>query len=121
MTVTVFEARTLVSGATGRNGGLLSSFVPEEFGDLLEHYGAAEALKLARFVNRNIEKLHELASSSPERKELSQARRLRDVICFSNPDDYAEGKRSWSLYEKYVTEDKGKTEFLSAEEAAQVG
>lgn len=121
MTVTVFEARTLVSGATGRNGGLLSSFVPEEFGDLLEHYGAEEAVKLARFANRGIEKLHELASSSPELKELSQARRLRDVVCFSNSDDFADGEKSWRLYEEHVPEDKGKTEFLSPEEAAQVG
>ncbi|KAJ4147289.1 hypothetical protein LMH87_001823 [Akanthomyces muscarius] len=119
MTVTVFEARTLVSGATGRNGGLLSSFVPEEFGDLLEHYGAEEAVKLARFANRSIEKLHELAGSSRELKELSQARRLRDVVCFSNSDDFAEGEKSWRLYEEHVPEDKGKTEFLSPEEAAQ--
>lgn len=121
MTVTVFEARTLVSGATGRNGGLLTSFVPEEFGDLLDHFGAEEAVKMARFSNRNLEKMHELANSSPERKELSQVRRLRDVGCFSNPDDFAEGKRSWSLYEEHVPEDKGKTEFLSSEEAAQAG
>ncbi|OAR01672.1 hypothetical protein LLEC1_03980 [Akanthomyces lecanii] len=119
MTVTVFEARTLVSGATGRNGGLLSSFVPEEFSDLVEHYGVEEAVQLARFANRNIEELHELASLSPELRELSQARRLRDVVCFSDPGDFAEGKKSWALYEEHVPEDKGKTEFLSAEEAAQ--
>ncbi|XWW94245.1 hypothetical protein V2A60_002188 [Cordyceps javanica] len=119
MTVTVFEARTLVSGATGRNGGLLSTFVPEEFADLLEHHGAEEAVKIARFAKRNLEKVHDLASASPERKEYSQVRLLRDVICFSNSEDFALAKESWTLYEEYVPEDKGKTEFLSSEEAAQ--
>ncbi|KAJ3482508.1 hypothetical protein NLG97_g7550 [Lecanicillium saksenae] len=117
--VTVFEARTLVSGATGRNGGLLTSFVPEEFGDLREQYGTDEAIKIARFANRNLEKLHELANTSEERTKLSQVRRLRDVISFSNADDFAEAKESWTAYEEFVPEEKGKTEFFSPEEAAQ--
>lgn len=121
ITVTVLEARTLVSGATGRNGGLLTSFVPEEFGELVQHYGTEEAVKMARFANRNLEMLHALANSSPARKELSQVRRLRDVICFSNADDYAEAKESWQLYEELVPEERGKTEFLSSEDAAKVG
>ncbi|TQV90516.1 hypothetical protein IF1G_10839 [Cordyceps javanica] len=54
LTVTVFEARTLVSGATGRNGGLLTSFVPEKFSDMLEHYSAAQAVKITRFARRNL-------------------------------------------------------------------
>ncbi|KAM0664991.1 hypothetical protein ACQRIU_006144 [Beauveria bassiana] len=119
VTVTVLEARTLVSGATGRNGGLLTSFVPEEFGDLVEHYGAEEAVKMARFAKRNLEKVHELANSSPELREWSQVRQLRDVVCFSSAEDFAAAKESWTLYEKHVPEDKGKTEFLTAEEAAQ--
>ncbi|KAJ6781293.1 hypothetical protein PWT90_07979 [Aphanocladium album] len=117
--VTVFEARTLVSGATGRNGGLLTAFVPEEFGELQKYYGTEEAVKMARFANRNLEKLHELANASEQRKELSQVRRLRDIICFSNADDYTEAKESWKAYEEFVPEEKGKTEFFSPEEAAQ--
>ncbi|ATY61677.1 FAD dependent oxidoreductase [Cordyceps militaris] len=119
VTVTVFEARTLVSGATGRNGGLLTSFVPEEFADLAEHYGAEEAVKIARFAKRSLDKVHELANASPERKERSQVRPLRDVVCFSDPGDFAEAKRSWRLYEEHIPEDRGKTEFLSPAEAAQ--
>ncbi|KAM3469429.1 hypothetical protein MY5147_007075 [Beauveria neobassiana] len=120
LTVTVLEARTIVSGATGRNGGLLTSFVPEEFVDLVEHYGADEAVKMARFAKRNLERVHELANSSPELREWSQVRQLRDVVCFSSAEDFAAAKESWTLYEEHVPEDKGKTEFLTAEEAAQV-
>lgn len=120
MRVTVFEARTLTSGATGRNGGLLSTSVPEEFEELRQHYGVDEAIKVARFANRNLESLHELANSTPERKELSQVRRLRDIICYSDHDTFVEAKQSYEMYEEYLAEEKGKTEFLTAEDAAEV-
>jgi glycine/D-amino acid oxidase-like deaminating enzyme len=118
--VTVFEARTLTSGATGRNGGLLTSFVPGDYKLLSDHFGHEQATKIARYANRTLEKMHQLANSSPELKEASDVRRLQDVICCQDEATWHEAKESWALYEEHVPEDKGKAQFLTSEEAAAV-
>ena len=46
--VSVFEARTLCSGATGRNGGALTSFVPYAFTKLTKQFGEEQAVKIGR-------------------------------------------------------------------------
>lgn len=120
LTVTVFEARTLASGATGRNGGLLTSCVPEEFTEFCEFYGDKEANKMARFVNRNLEMLHDLSRLTPELEKNSQVRRLLDIICYSDHKTFIEAKESWTRYEELVPEDRGKTQFLTARDAAEV-
>lgn len=119
-TVTVFEARTLTSGATGRNGGLLTSFVVGDFKLISEHYGLEQATKIARYANRTLEKMHQLANSNPEFKEASDVRRLQDVIICQDDASWQEAKESWRLYEENVPEDKGKAQFLTSEEAEAV-
>lgn len=118
--VTAFEARSLCSGATGRNGGLLTSYVPGEFTSLMEHLGVEQAVKIARFANRTLEKMHELGNSSPEFREASEVRRLRGIICFKDEISFEAGKKSVALYEEHLREDRGKFEVLSAEEALLV-
>ena len=117
--VTVFEARTLTSGATGRNGGLLTSFVPGDYKLLVGLLGREQAIKVARFANRTLDKMHELGNSTPEYKTASEVRRLRDVVCFRDDEGYAEAKESWDMYEVDVPEDKGTAEFFTANEAEE--
>ncbi|KAF2106384.1 FAD dependent oxidoreductase [Lophiotrema nucula] len=115
--VTVFEARLLCSGATGRNGGLLTSFVPSDFTTLSEHLGVEQAVKIARFANRTLDKMHELGNASKEFKSASEVRRVRDVVCFGDAESFQAGKKSMALYEEHVPEDRGTFEVLSAKEA----
>jgi glycine/D-amino acid oxidase-like deaminating enzyme len=119
-TVTVFEARTLTSGATGRNGGLLTSFVPAFYKLLSETYGHDEAVKIARYANSTLEKMHALGQSSDEFRRVSEVRRLKNVVCFEDEESFQGTLESLQLYEEHVPEDAGKTRILSPSEAASV-
>ncbi|KAJ4164629.1 hypothetical protein LMH87_006293 [Akanthomyces muscarius] len=118
-TVTVFEARKLTSGATGRNGGLLTNFVPGHFKHLVDEFGQEQAVKIARFANRTLERMHSLANSSDEFREASVVRRTLDVIAFDDDQSFNDEKEGFKLYEQYVTEEAGKTQILTAEELAE--
>ena len=119
--VTVFEARNLTSGATGRNGGALTSFAGYEFKTLCEHHSKEEATKIARFANRTLDKMHDLGNSSKEFKEASEVRRLRGVIGFRNEDALKHAQESFKLYEQAIPQGKADIEVLTPEEALSVG
>ena len=119
--VTVFEARTLTSGATGRNGGVLASFVPGDYALLSERFGHDEAVKIARFANRTLEKMHQIANSSEELRDASEVRRTADVLCFEDEEAFQLAQESQKLYEEHVPEERNTVQYLSAEEAATVG
>jgi glycine/D-amino acid oxidase-like deaminating enzyme len=119
--VTVFEARTLTSGATGRNGGVLASFVPGDYKILSERFGHDQAVEIARFANSTLEKMHRLANSSEELKEASEVRRTMDVLCVEDEEAFQAAQESLSLYEEHVPEERGKAQYLTAQEAESVG
>lgn len=118
--ITVFEARTLTSGATGRNGGLLASFVPGDYKDLSERFGHEEAVKIAKFADATLEKMHQLCNSTPELKKASEVRRTQDVLCFDNEDAFRAARESEELYEEHIPEERGKALYLTAGEAESV-
>ncbi|RMZ85059.1 hypothetical protein DV738_g344, partial [Chaetothyriales sp. CBS 135597] len=120
-TITVFEARALTSGATGRNGGSLTSFARAAYPALSQQFGHEEAVKIARFANRTLAKMHELGNSSQEALDASEVRKLRNVLCYLDEESFERGKEAVKLYEQHVTEDAGSSEVLSAEEALRGG
>lgn len=121
ISVTVFEARTLTSGATGRNGGVLASFVPGDYKVLSELFGHDETVKIARFANRTLEKMYQIANSSEELREASEVRRTLDVLCFEDDVAFRESQESVRLYEEHVPEERNTAGYLTSEEAASVG
>lgn len=118
-TCTVFEARSLTSGATGRNGGHLLSPVPEEFGLLEKGLGEVEAMKIGRFANRTLDSMHNLAAAEGL-AEIAEIRHVRTIAGYRDEDALEEAKRSLLKYENCVPEAKGDGEVLSSEEAANV-
>ena len=116
--VIVFEARSLTSGATGRNGGALTSFAPYDFSTLLERFGAEQAIKIGRFANRTLNKMHEIGNSSAAFKDASEVRRLRDVVAFFDEASFEGAKVSFEAYEEHMPEgeDQGTIEILTAED-----
>lgn len=120
-TVTVLEARTLTSGATGRNGGHLLSPLPEEFGLMEKHYGTEETTKIARFANRTLEKMYELAEKAdPEVREAAEVRKVRTVTGYWSREVFEEAKASQRRYEECLPEWKGDCNVVEGEEAVEV-
>lgn len=98
----------------------MTSFVPGDFTTLIEHLGLEQAVKIARFANRALEKMHTLGNSSPEFKEVSEVRRVRDIVSFGDKTSFEAGKKAISIYEQHVPEDRGSFEVFSAEEGRLV-
>ncbi|CZT24674.1 uncharacterized protein RCC_10401 [Ramularia collo-cygni] len=117
-TVTVFEARSLTSGATGRNGGHILSPVPEEFGAMSKGFGATEAAKIGRFANRTLESMHGLAATEGL-TEAAQVRHVRTITGFRDEKLLDEAKKSFLKYEECVQEAQGDGQVLTSEEATQ--
>ena len=118
--VTVFEARKLTSGATGRNGGALTSFVGYEFTKLCKQHGREEAIKIGHFANRTLDKMHDMGNSSKEFKDASEVRRLRGVIGFQDEEAFKAAQESFKQYDDAVPEGTANVEVLTSEEALEV-
>lgn len=76
--ITVLEAREICSGATGRNGGHISSNILENFAEHRDNHGLEAALEAARFSEANAARLRELMSNLA--KDDREATELREVI-----------------------------------------
>ncbi|KAH7021158.1 FAD dependent oxidoreductase-domain-containing protein [Microdochium trichocladiopsis] len=61
--IVVLEARSLCSGATGRNGGHIKPSPHETFADLKGRLGPARAAELVRFQLKHVEMLPKLCAS----------------------------------------------------------
>ncbi|KAL9571897.1 hypothetical protein ACKAV7_003886 [Fusarium commune] len=75
--ITMLEARTACSGATGRNGGHLVSDICDRFQDLADSLGAEEAIKVLRFSEANIAELKAVVAQLDEFEQ--DAVELREI------------------------------------------
>lgn len=77
--VTVFDARTLCSGATGRNGGQLAINAAEIYPKLKEEFGAQIAGKIIRFNIETLEAIRRIAAqfASDRDPELTKVMKIR--------------------------------------------
>lgn len=119
-TLTVLEARSLCSGATGRNGGHLVSPYPFEYDSLEQTLGQDEATKCARFANRTLESIYSLAGSDEELAKVSEARRVRSITGFWDRDGFNAARTGVLRYEEVVPDERGDSEIYSSDEKIQV-
>ncbi|KIL85437.1 fad dependent oxidoreductase superfamily protein [Fusarium avenaceum] len=103
--VTVLEARTLVSGATGRNGGHLVTASGHTYGPLRDKHGSEAAKEITRFSIMNIDHLLNLAlSMDPALREECQIRRLLKVMAVGDEETWRSVKRSVLDFQEAVPE-----------------
>ncbi|GKZ28956.1 hypothetical protein AbraIFM66950_001914 [Aspergillus brasiliensis] len=86
--VTVFEARTICSGATGRNGGQLAMNAAENYIKMKEALGTQMAGKIINFNMKTLEAIRDVASNfgdgaqDPELTDLMKLRLFKDKESF---------------------------------------
>ncbi|KAL5607014.1 hypothetical protein FOBRF1_007511 [Fusarium oxysporum] len=103
--VTVLEARTLVSGATGRNGGHLVTASGHTFGPLAEQYGTEAAREITRFSIMNIEHLMKLVREFDSAlQEECQIRDVLKVMAVGDDETWASAKSSVLGFQDKVPE-----------------
>ncbi|KAK7424322.1 hypothetical protein QQX98_000590 [Neonectria punicea] len=83
--VTMLEARTAVSGATGRNGGHLVSDSDSLFPSLVKEIGLEQAVETVRFSEANIRRLRDLvAELDPVEREAVEFRDVTTTTAFED-------------------------------------
>lgn len=103
--VAVLEARTLVSGATGRNGGHLVTASGHTFGPLAEQHGTEAAKEITRFSIMNIEHLMRLVREfDPALQEECQIRDVLKVMAVGDDETWASAKSSVLGFQDKVPE-----------------
>nr|RBQ90138.1 hypothetical protein FVER53263_20621 [Fusarium verticillioides] len=103
--VTVLEARTLVSGATGRNGGHLVTASGHTFGPLAEQHGIEAAKEITRFSIMNIDHLMKLVREfDPALQEECQIRDVLKVMAVGDDETWASAKSSVLSFQDKVPE-----------------
>jgi glycine/D-amino acid oxidase-like deaminating enzyme len=119
--VTVLEARTLTSSATGRNGGHLVSDAPGAFGDLAAMLGVDKAAEIARFSFASMDRVRKVvAGLSDELQERAQLREVTSITGFGDVETFEHFKTSLAMFEEALPEFKGRNEVMDREVAMAV-
>ncbi|KAJ5583143.1 FAD dependent oxidoreductase [Penicillium sp. DV-2018c] len=113
-TVTVLEARTLCSGATGRNGGQMAANAGEQYMTLAETHGAETAGKIVDFTFRNLERMRELIEEY-DAVELSEMQQLQKLRVFLTQEKFDDFSRSIARLERDHPSKKGLYTILDAD------
>lgn len=119
--VTVLEARTLTSGATGRNGGHLASAIPGEFEILCHRFGRDAAIKMGRYCRRTLVRMTELAIfNGTDIEAASEVRNVESVVSFSTQAAFDDAVRSAELYTEALPEERSSYKVISGQTAQEV-
>lgn len=103
--VVVLEARTLTSGATGRNGGQLVSPVGHLYTTLCKRHGQKTALEMCRFSFMNIERvLGMLDELDPSLKAMSELRHVYKIMVAGDKDTWEACKESLQAFRNAMPE-----------------
>ncbi|GKU22046.1 fad dependent oxidoreductase superfamily protein [Fusarium langsethiae] len=103
--VTVLEARTLVSGATGRNGGHLVTAAGHTFGPLAQQHGIEAAKQITRFSILNIQHMIDMVKAMDKKvQDDCQIRDVRKVMAVGDGETWAAARNSVLDFQRNVPE-----------------
>ncbi|RKK96934.1 hypothetical protein BFJ68_g6401 [Fusarium oxysporum] len=119
--VTMLEARTAVSGATGRNGGHLVSDSDSLFPALVDTIGVERAIETVRFSEANIRRLKELiVQLNPEDREAVEFREVTSATSYTDQTSFRGAIEEVKQLLKAVPDSEIKFKVYNREEAAKV-
>ncbi|KAF4822791.1 Gamma-glutamylputrescine oxidoreductase [Colletotrichum tropicale] len=118
--VMVLEARTLVSGATGRNGGHLVTASGHTFGPLAKQHGIEAAKQITRFSILNIERLMEMVKEMElELQEACQIRDVLKVMAVGDEETWKAAKQSVLDFQQAVSEHQSYHRIIQKDEVPE--
>ncbi|KAF6826651.1 FAD dependent oxidoreductase superfamily protein [Colletotrichum musicola] len=119
--VTILEARTLVSGATGRNGGHLVTPAGHTFGPLARQHGVETARQITRFSILNIERVMGMVRGmDAELQAECQIRDVRKVMAVADEETWAAARDSVLDFQKAVPEHAKYHKIVDKEDVPEV-
>ncbi|KAK9771952.1 putative FAD dependent oxidoreductase domain-containing protein [Seiridium cardinale] len=118
--VTVLDARSICSGATGRNGGNLVSTAGHTFEALCARHGEENAKQIARFSISNIDNMLDMIESmDSDLQDFCQIRRLPKIIAAGDEKTWSTFQSSVPVFKERVPEHKDLHAFVTKETAAE--
>jgi hypothetical protein len=119
--VTVLEARTLVSGATGRNGGHLVTAAGHTYGPLAKQHGEEAAKEITRFSIMNIDKIMSMVKEmDPKLQKECQIRNILKVMAVVDESLWEGVKESVLAFQHNVPEHKSLHRIIEKENVEKV-
>jgi hypothetical protein len=116
--IVMLEARTLCSGATGRNGGHIKTEPHGEFAMLKKRFGAERAAKIIRFKTRHVDVLTELAGT--QGIDTAEGRKVETVDLHFDKEMFEKRKVCVADLEKHIPEMVKDYKIWEAVEATKV-
>lgn len=117
-TITVLDARSLCSGATGRNGGNLLTYGALGYSEMAETHGSDQAMKLIDFTLGNVKEFAAVITEFA--KEESQIRPITRVHAYSDEKVFKAAKASVDAYTALRPATQGTYQFHSAQQTLEV-
>ncbi|KAF4994729.1 hypothetical protein FDECE_13036 [Fusarium decemcellulare] len=117
-TITVLEARTICSGATGRNGGNLLTPGPLLYNDLRSVYGTELAHKFIDFTYRVVNTTKEAMEKAAH--DESEIRAVTRIYGYKNGELFQAAKQSVLDYEESRPESNGSHKILDKDQVTKV-
>ncbi|KAF5264255.1 hypothetical protein FOXYS1_4971 [Fusarium oxysporum] len=101
--IVVLEARTLTSGATGRNGGQLVSPVGHLYNTMCKRHGEDTAKEMCRFSFMNIERIMGMLDElDPELRDSSEIRHVHKVMVTGDEETWKASKESLNSFREAI-------------------
>jgi glycine/D-amino acid oxidase-like deaminating enzyme len=115
------EARTLVSGATGRNGGHLVTASGHTYGPLAKQHGVEAAKQITRFSIFNIEHIMKMVRGmDAELQDRCQIRNVLKVMAVEDEETWAAARQSVLDFQRAVPEYSSYHRIVEREDIAEV-
>lgn len=100
--ITVLEARTICSGATGRNGGHMKAVPEFSYASLLSALEKEAADEVVRFTLANVDELLKVAEDlAPDLVASSEIRKVESLNLFTDEDALSEFRVLLDIFERH--------------------
>ncbi|KAI8671855.1 hypothetical protein NCS57_00661900 [Fusarium keratoplasticum] len=119
--VVVLEARTLTSGATGRNGGQLVSPVGHTYSALCRRHGEDAAKEISRFSLMNIDRVMSMVKDlDPELQAASEIRKVSKVMVSGDKETWEVSRKSLDAFRDAIPEHRALHGVTEKEDLAEL-